>query len=314
MGEKDISEKILFDYNDVFADIINVCVFDGRENIKPEDLENALVHSQYKAEDGKLHEEERDIAKYWKQKKSAIALYGIENQSEVDYKMPFRIIGYDGASYRSQLLSKTKNIVPVASFVLYFGIENHWTKKRAIKELMQVPKELEPYINDYKINIVEVAWLSDEQLKQFKSDFGIVANFFVQKRRNKNYVPEDTREIQHVDEVLKLLSVMTKDDTYRNMLYQKDKEEEMESKGEVKTMCDVAERLKNMGKKEGLREGLQKGLCEGRREELLRQTEAKLAKGKTNEQIADELELTMEETKELIKVFSDKQARRWKTS
>ena len=82
----------------------------------------------------------------------------------------------------------------------------------------------------------------------------------------------------------------------------------MESKGEVKTMCDVAERLKNMGKKEGLREGLQKGLCEGRREELLRQTEAKLAKGKTNEQIADELELTMEETKELIKVFFDKQA------
>ena len=63
-----------------------------------------------------------------------------------------------------------------------------------------------------------------------------------------------------------------------------------------------------------VQKGLQKGLCEGRREELLRQTEAKLAKGKTNEQIADELELTMEETKELIKVFSDKQARRWKTS
>ena len=67
MGEKDISEKILFDYNDVFADIINVCAFGGRENIKAEDLENTLVHSQYKAEDGKLHEEERDIAKYWKQ-------------------------------------------------------------------------------------------------------------------------------------------------------------------------------------------------------------------------------------------------------
>ncbi|MBQ6844009.1 MAG: hypothetical protein IJO60_05150 [Agathobacter sp.] len=101
MGEKDISEKILMDYNDVFADILNVCVFDGCEIIKAEELENTSVHSQYKAEDGKLHEVERDIAKYWKQKKSAIALYGIENQSQIDYKMPFRIIGYDGATYRS---------------------------------------------------------------------------------------------------------------------------------------------------------------------------------------------------------------------
>lgn len=154
MGEKDISEKILLDYNDVFADIINVCVFNGNEIIKPTELENTSVHSQYKADKGKLHEEERDIAKYWKRKKSAIALYGIENQSEVDYKMPFRIIGYDGAAYRSQLLDKQKRIVPVASFVLYFGTEKRWSKKRTIKELMNVPEDLDTYISDYKINVV----------------------------------------------------------------------------------------------------------------------------------------------------------------
>ena len=89
---------------------------------------------------------------------------------------------------------------------------------------------------------------------------------------------------------------MTGDESYRNMLYQKDQEQEKENKGEVKTMCDVAERLKNTGK------------SEGRREELLRQTEIKLAKGKTKEQIADELELTMEETKELVKILFGKQS------
>lgn len=31
MGQKDISEKILVNYNDVFADIINVCVFKGED-------------------------------------------------------------------------------------------------------------------------------------------------------------------------------------------------------------------------------------------------------------------------------------------
>ena len=114
---------------------------------------------------------------------------------------------------------------------------------------MEIPKELDTYVNDYKIHVIEIAWLTEKQLSLFKSDFGIVANFFVQKRKNKNYVPDDKREIQHVDAVLKLLSVITKDDSYRNILYDKDGNE-----AEVKTMCEVAERLKNEGKSEGCEE------------------------------------------------------------
>lgn len=53
MGEKDISEKVLIDHNDVFADIVNVCVFNGVEKIKQDDLEKAAVYSQYKAENKK---------------------------------------------------------------------------------------------------------------------------------------------------------------------------------------------------------------------------------------------------------------------
>ena len=65
MGEKDITEKILEDHNDVFADIINALVFAGEQKILAESLENTAVHSQYKADDEKVHELERDIAKYW---------------------------------------------------------------------------------------------------------------------------------------------------------------------------------------------------------------------------------------------------------
>ena len=35
MGEKDMSEKILEDYNDVFSDIVNVLLFHGQELIEP---------------------------------------------------------------------------------------------------------------------------------------------------------------------------------------------------------------------------------------------------------------------------------------
>lgn len=66
MGEKDITEKILEDHNDVFADIINGLIFAGEQRILPESLENTAVHSQYKADDEKVHELERDVAKYWK--------------------------------------------------------------------------------------------------------------------------------------------------------------------------------------------------------------------------------------------------------
>ena len=65
MGEKDLTEKILEDYNDVFADIINAFVFEGKDVVHPDSLRNSSVHSQYKASDQKLHELERDVAKYW---------------------------------------------------------------------------------------------------------------------------------------------------------------------------------------------------------------------------------------------------------
>ena len=51
----------------------------------------------------------------------------------------------------------------------------------------------------------------------FRSDFKVVANFFVQKRKHKDYIPDDPTEIKHVDEVLKLLQVMTGDERYQTI-------------------------------------------------------------------------------------------------
>ena len=42
MAEKDIAEKILEDYPDVFADIVNGLLFDGKTVIRPEELEDLL--------------------------------------------------------------------------------------------------------------------------------------------------------------------------------------------------------------------------------------------------------------------------------
>ena len=49
MAEKDVTEKLLADYNDVFADIVNVLLFDGKQIVAADDLETVKDRSAYKA-------------------------------------------------------------------------------------------------------------------------------------------------------------------------------------------------------------------------------------------------------------------------
>ena len=126
MANKDATEKLLEDYNDVFADIANALLFKGQQIIQENDLTPERPRSIYKA-DGKFHEQERDVAKYWRNSTIRIALLGFENQTADDADMPLRVISYDGASYKQQLLDKkAKQRYPVTTIVLYFGTKRHW--------------------------------------------------------------------------------------------------------------------------------------------------------------------------------------------
>ena len=165
MGEKDITEKILEDYNDIFADIINVLVFNGEKRVKPNALVNASTVSQYKTDDGTLREMERDVIKNWTDDNCRIniAVCGIENQTKVEKLMPLRIFGYEGASYRSQvskIRDKSDEIwnkpVPVVTIILYFGIER-WEQPKSLKSLVDIPEGLDPYVNDLRINVFEIS-------------------------------------------------------------------------------------------------------------------------------------------------------------
>lgn len=109
-----------------------------------------------------------------------------------------------------------------------------WSSPHNLKGVIDIPKELEPYVNDYKANIFNIAFLDDETVQMFQSDFRIVADFFVQKRKNKDYVP-DEHKIKHVDEMLKLLQVLTGDDRYNVKFSEAEKEEDIK-------MCDVMEK------------------------------------------------------------------------
>lgn len=250
MGEKDLTEKILEDYNDVFADIINGLIFQGEQVIRPEKLENASVHSLYKAEGTKMHEQERDTAKYWNgSERIRLAILGVENQTAIDPMMPVRVIGYDGASYRKQMQERAKDIVPVITIVLHFGTERRWDKSTHLRDLLKIPKEwpsyIEEYLNDYHFHVFDIAFLTDEEIARFHSDFRIVANYFQKKHENEDYIPDDETEFTHVDEVLKLLSAMSGDGGYAQLI-QADADRK-----ELKCMKDVTKHIREIGEKEG---------------------------------------------------------------
>ena len=222
-------------------------------------MEEESPHSSYKA-DGKLHAQERDVAKYWRKGLVRLALYGLENQTDVDKDMPLRLFSYDGAAYRAQLLKdeemkerigRAAPRYPVVTLVLYFGYDRHWRTPRTLFERLEVPEEIRPYVNDYHMNLYEIAYLSDEQVQMFTSDFKIVADYFVQMRKNKNYEASEVM-IKHVHGLLQLMSVMTRDNRFESV-YSPDME------GRTTTMCEVLDRVEDRG----IQKGIQKGIIQG---------------------------------------------------
>ena len=212
MAKKDDVQKTLESYNDVFADIVNVLLFDGKRVIKEKDLTDAQKSSYYKMADGEVHGQERDVAKYWNNGEIRLSFIGLENQSATEKDMPIRVMHYDAAAYKAQLVDKAeKTCYPVVTLVLYFGTERHWLKNRSLKEIVRVPPELEPFVSDYKINVIELAWLTDEQIKLFRSDFREVVQLLRCMRLNQPFTGSE-RKVRHVMEIFDLFRVMTKDD------------------------------------------------------------------------------------------------------
>ena len=132
--------------------------------------------------------------------------------------------------------------------------------------MVDLPEGMENYVNDYKIHIFEVAYLTEEQVKLFKSDFRIVADYFVQKRKNKKYIP-GRKTIRHVDAVLKFMSVMTGDRRFLEV--QKGKKS-----GGDQTMCEILDQIENRGIQKGME------IMRAEKDEVIAQNKAVIAQNK----------------------------------
>ena len=90
-------------------------------------------------------------------------IIGVEHQSTFDKNMIFRILNYDATTYINQVESK-KEVYPVGNFVFYTG-DKEWKSPETLKEtLKNIPPEMEPYINDWRLPVVELKTMDARKL------------------------------------------------------------------------------------------------------------------------------------------------------
>ena len=259
MAEKDITERHLASYDDVFADIVNGCfaiLGEGRpfRRIEPHELQDTQARTLYKS-DGELHEQERDVVKLWKPGETVISLLGLENQTDVDPDMPLRVFGYEGGDYRRQLTRKGVERYPVLTFVLYFGTERRWLENLTLaKRLGIVEPILLHFLNDCRLHVLEVAFLTALQAAHFTSDFRFVVDYLRQVQQNRTFVPSE-QMIIHVDAVLKLMSALTGDRGFANIPNSK--------RGEPMTVRNIFGEVREQGIQIGEARGIQIGEARG---------------------------------------------------
>ena len=222
LGEKDILEKKLLMFNDIFATFVNGIMFDGEQVVKEDELLDVPSWSQYKGDDSRHRFQDRDEVKLWKKQGIVISLIEIENQDIPDEDMVFRILSYDGASYRTQLAEKASrkrrnfesaknieieeksDIFPVITFVIYYG-EEEWKHKITLCERLKLEGTITKYVSDYKVNLIDLKKMTEDDINKFKKDFRLLADYLV---NGSNHTSEST-ELNHPEEICELILKLT---------------------------------------------------------------------------------------------------------
>lgn len=160
MTSQDRIEKIYFSNNDNFADIFNYYLFDGKKIINVDDLSD--IDKELIIDDKSLTKRERDILKtatikYDNLNNKTYIVLGIENQTNIDYKMIIRIMGYDYFNYYNQIqniengnkdgkikvgrsFNKNNKLNPVITLVIYYGTRR-WDSSKDLYSILKIENE-----------------------------------------------------------------------------------------------------------------------------------------------------------------------------
>lgn len=188
MGQQDLYQSDFYEDKSRFVDVFNGILFNGREIMKSEELENAdsvMVSFQGQNAGKKVI---CDKIRKWKGKYVSIMV--LENQSYVDYRMVLRVmesevIGYDTQrkeAYSLQRKSKRKfdkheylsrmkkgqKFIPIITLVIYVGRDKLWDGEKSLYGMLEMDEDIKPFVNDFKLNLFD--YHDYESFDMFKTE------------------------------------------------------------------------------------------------------------------------------------------------
>lgn len=173
--------------------------------------------------------------------------YWRSNEQFADF---FNAVLFDG-----EQVIKPDELIPVITIVVYYG-EKSWDGAASLHEMLNIPKTMESFVNDYKMHLVE-ARKNDLKLHNINNqDLFNLLEIILDKSAKWNVIREKAINYARKHEVEKSVIMTVAGAANCKMDYNM-----MEKKGDA-DMCTVFEETRKEGVAQGLAEGEAKGIIE----------------------------------------------------
>ena len=248
--------------NDIhFASFSNAVLFDRKQLIHPERLVRYENDTSFIINDTKSVEDKkrrRDIV-VKTDVNGIYCLFGIEHQSTIDGEMVIRCGIYEMLEYLKQL--KNKRLIPQFMIVFYTGARK-WEGPLKLSDYLEIPKELKPYFNDWKIYVVDVKDIDTSKIKDKQTRYFIEA---IQNMYKGNYDKLHRRIKMNRNNFIYAAIITGSLDLIKDL-----------PEGDEIDMCEGMERMAEGFRSEGRTEGRKEGKLEEKRNTLKEQLIIKL--------------------------------------
>lgn len=123
-------------------------------------------------------ERRRDLLKLVTVKGKEVII-GIENQQTPDKTMTYRDMEYTVLKYGIRLKDKVNKEIPIMTVVIFCGCRK-WNYQTELHKMMDIPKEIENYFNDWKTIVIDAKEVDYEifQTKEVKDFFEGLQNLY----------------------------------------------------------------------------------------------------------------------------------------
>lgn len=305
--------------NEQFADIFNAVLFEGKQVIRSEELEDVdteessvLEHRDY-AESIKASRDNIKVSKRSTAFGVELVMLGMESQEHIHYAMPMRVMGYDYGIYKKQYdrnarkyqtskglqedeylsrMKKTDRFAPVITIVVYYG-EKPWDGAVSLHGMLNIPEEMKAFVNDYKILLVE-ARKNDLMLRNEKNvDFFNMMKLVLDKSLPRDDAKEKVIDYARKHKVDKTVIMTVAGATNCKIDYNA-----LSEKGDV-DMCTLFDEIAKENEVKGKVEGEAKGIIETG-------LEFGLSENDILERLQKKLDLSLQMAQEYVKRYGEK--------